>query len=112
MITEEAEMGTIRLSITFRHGLGPYHEKLIAKNPSLKGVFEVLRTANESKEVNFTVDKEDGSDSSSDSDSSDSDDEKDDHHVHLLAVLRSRRLPASRFAVPVARTHRSNVSAD
>ena len=76
VVQEGAELGSIRLSVTFRHGLGPYHEKLAAKNPSLKAVFEVLRTAHESKEVSFTVNKDDESDSSSDSDPSDSDDEK------------------------------------
>ena len=62
-------LGTLAIPLRFYRGLGGYHRVLARKSPDLQDVFEVLNTANDSKEIHITIsgDQIDDSDSQSDS---------------------------------------------
>ena len=59
-------MGSIEVPLRLLHGLGKCHRRLTSKNSSLKDIFEVLDTVDESREAGDTMAGTDESDSDGD----------------------------------------------
>lgn len=66
------QLGTIAVTVQFRRGLGPYHQRLASKNNAIQDVWEVLNTAMDNKEINNAmIEDMDTAEDSSSSESSD-----------------------------------------
>ena len=69
---EDKVVGHIEVPLKFWHGLSEYHKKIAAKNQNMQDVYEILDTANDSREIRDEMAGDDDSDNNSISSSSSS----------------------------------------